>query len=66
MSALIRDELGSQALFLAVTAAVRVRVAKKTTRAERPCNTYRKRAFFIFRLDELRRETLWKSFRTRF
>ena len=29
MSALIRDEHGSQALFLAVTAAVRVRVAKK-------------------------------------
>jgi hypothetical protein len=35
---------------LAVTAAVRVRVAKKTTRAERPCNTYRKRAFCVFRL----------------
>jgi hypothetical protein len=48
MSALIRDEHGSQALFLAVTAAVRVRVAKKTTPAERPCNTYRERlsAFF--------------------
>ena len=29
MSALIRDEYGSQALFLAVTAAVRVRVGKK-------------------------------------
>jgi hypothetical protein len=29
MSALIRDEYGSQALFLAVTAAVRIRVAKK-------------------------------------
>jgi hypothetical protein len=50
MSALIRDEYGSQALFLAVTAAVRVRVAKKTTPAERPCNTYRKRAFCVFRL----------------
>lgn len=48
MSALIRDEYGSQALFLAVTAAVRVRVGKNTTRAERPCNTYRKRAFCFF------------------
>jgi len=66
MSALIRDEHGSQALFLAVTAAVRVRVEKKTTPAERPCNTYRKRAFCIFRLDESFRETLWKSFPARF
>jgi hypothetical protein len=47
MSALIRDEYGSQALFLAVTAAVRVRVGK-TTPAERPCNTYRKRTSGIF------------------
>ena len=52
MSALIRDEYGSQALFLAVAAAVRVRVAKKTTPAERPCNTYRKRAFCNFRLGQ--------------
>jgi hypothetical protein len=66
MSALIRDEHGSQALFLAVTAAVRVRVEKKTTRAERPCNTYRKRTFCIFRLDESCGETLWKSFPARF
>ena len=66
MSALIRDECGSQALFLAVTAAVRVRVVKKTTRAGGPCNTYRMQAFLIFRLDELRRETLWKSLPARF
>ena len=52
MSALIRDEYGSQALFLAVTAAARVRVAKKTTPAERPCNTYRKRAFCNIRLGQ--------------
>ena len=51
INALIRDEHGSQALFLAVTAAVRVRVAKKTTPAERPCNIYRERAFCVFRLD---------------
>jgi len=51
VNALIRDEYGSQALFLAVAAAVRVRVAKKTTPAERPCNIYRERAFCVFRLD---------------
>jgi len=52
VNALIRDEYGSQALFLAVAAAVRVRVAKKTTPAEPPCNTYRERAFCNFRLDQ--------------
>ena len=39
MSALIRDEHGSQALFLAVTAAVRVRVGKKLHQQNGPATS---------------------------
>jgi len=49
MSALIRDEHGSQALFLAATAAVRVRVGKKLHQQNGPATPIARglSAFFV-------------------